>query len=137
VFFDDILIFSDSWSAHLQHVHAVLGRLREHSLTVKRSKCSFGASTVAYLGHVISAEGVAMDADKVEAVRAWPTPRTVRRLLELTGCYMKFIRGYGDIAAPLTVTQMGVLSMVIRSGGDLRRPQERPHIGAGSAATRF
>jgi hypothetical protein len=63
-----------------------------------------------------------MDADKVEAVRAWPTPRTVRRLLELTGCYMKFIRGYGDIAAPLTVTQMGVLSMVIRSGGDLRRP---------------
>jgi hypothetical protein len=105
VFFDDILIFSGSWSAHLQHVRVVLGSLREHSLAVKRSKCSFSASTVAYLGHVISAEGVAMDADKVAAVCAWPTPLTVltvRGFLGLTGYYRKFIRGYGDIAAPLT-----------------------------------
>jgi hypothetical protein len=53
VFFNDILIFSDSWSAHLQHIHAVLGCLQEHSLAVKRSKCPFGASTAAYLGHII------------------------------------------------------------------------------------
>jgi hypothetical protein len=46
VFFDDILIFSDSWSSHLQDVRAVLQRLQEHSLAVKRSKCSFGATTV-------------------------------------------------------------------------------------------
>jgi hypothetical protein len=74
VFFDDILIFSDSWSSHLQHVRAVLQRLQEHSLAVKRSKCSFGATTVQYLGHVISVQGVAMYADKVEAVCAWPLP---------------------------------------------------------------
>jgi hypothetical protein len=72
VFFNDILIFSDSWSSHLQHVRAVLQRLQEHSLAVKWSKCSFGATTVQYLGHVISVQGVAMGADKVEAMRAWP-----------------------------------------------------------------
>jgi hypothetical protein len=105
VFFDDILIFSDSWNTHLQHVYAILCRLREHGLVVKQRKCSFGATTVAYLGHIISAEGVAMDADKVEAVHAWPAPRTVRAVhgfLGLIGYYRKFIRGYGDITAPLT-----------------------------------
>jgi hypothetical protein len=104
VFFDDILIFSSSWSEHLQHVRAVLQRLREHQLAVKRSKCSFGTTAVAYLGHVISAQGVAMDAEKVEAVQAWPRPHTVRAVrgfLGLTGYYRKFILSYGDIAAPL------------------------------------
>jgi hypothetical protein len=105
VFFDDILIFSDSWSLHLQHVRVVLQRLWEHSLALKQSKCSFGATTVQCLGHVISDQGVAMDADKVEAVCVWPQPRTmctVRGFLRLTGYYRKFIRSYGDIATPLT-----------------------------------
>jgi hypothetical protein len=105
VFFDDILIYSDSWSSHLQHVRPVLQQLHEHRLFVKQTKCSFGADEVAYLGYVISARGVAMDVDKVAAVRAWQTPWTVRTVydfLGLTGYYRKFINGYGDIAAPLT-----------------------------------
>jgi len=65
VFFDDILIYSSSWAEHLQHVAIVLNELRAHRLHLKRSKCSFGATSVAYLGHVISKDGVAMDADKV------------------------------------------------------------------------
>jgi hypothetical protein len=80
-------------------------RLRDHQLAVKRSKCSFGATTVAYLGHVVSEHGVAMDADKVEAVRTWPQPRTmcaVHGFLSLIGYYRKFIRSYGEIAGPLT-----------------------------------
>jgi hypothetical protein len=54
VFFDNILIFSTSWSSHLQHLRAVLQRLRDHKFAVKRSKCSFGGATIVYLGHVIS-----------------------------------------------------------------------------------
>jgi hypothetical protein len=77
VFFDDILIYSPSWSAHLQHINAVFSALREHQLKLKRSKCTFAQSSVAYLGHVITAEGVAMDKDKVEAVASWPQPRSV------------------------------------------------------------
>jgi hypothetical protein len=68
VFFDVILIFSNSWSEHLQHVQAVLQRLREHHHAVKRSKCSFGTTSVGYVGHIISAQGVAMDAEKVKAI---------------------------------------------------------------------
>ncbi|KAF0921295.1 hypothetical protein E2562_003099 [Oryza meyeriana var. granulata] len=64
VFFDDILIYSTTWADHLRHLRAVLDELRRHQLFVKRTKCSFGASSVAYLGHVISAAGVAMDPAK-------------------------------------------------------------------------
>jgi hypothetical protein len=52
VFFDDILIYSQTWADHLRHLRAVLTGLRQHHLFVKRSKCSFGATSVAYLGHV-------------------------------------------------------------------------------------
>jgi hypothetical protein len=105
VFFDDILIYSSSWAEYLQHLAITLKAIRDHRLHLKLSKCSFGAASVAYLGHVISAAGVTMDADKVSAVESWPEPRSARALrgfLGLAGYYRKFIRGFGIIAAPLT-----------------------------------
>jgi hypothetical protein len=72
VFFDGILIYSPNWSTHLQHLNAVLSALRSHQLWLKFSKCSFVQSTVAYLGHVISADGVTVDQDKVSAITSWP-----------------------------------------------------------------
>ncbi|XP_021307871.1 uncharacterized protein LOC110432212 [Sorghum bicolor] len=85
VFFDDILIYSKSWTEHLHHLRAVLNVLRAHQLHLKRSKCSFATSSVQYLGHVISASGVAMDASKVEAVKSWPQPRSARGLRGVPG----------------------------------------------------
>jgi hypothetical protein len=68
VFFDDILIYSETWSEHLSHVRLVFSKLQEHQLFMKKSKCSFGLQSVAYLSHVISVAGAAMDNEKVEAV---------------------------------------------------------------------
>ncbi|WVZ68636.1 hypothetical protein U9M48_017555 [Paspalum notatum var. saurae] len=110
VFFDDILIYSSSWAEHLQHVKAILQLLRSHGLFLKRSKCFFGESFVAYLGHIISAARVAKDPSKVAAVEAWPRPRTARALrgfLRLTNYYRKFITGYGGVARPLTALLKG------------------------------
>jgi hypothetical protein len=104
VFFDDILIYSSSWVVHLQHLAITLKAIRDHHLHLKRSKCSFGAALVAYLGHVI-AVGVAMDADKVAVVESWPEPHSARALrgfLGLAGYYRKFIWEFGIIVAPLT-----------------------------------
>jgi hypothetical protein len=64
--------------------------------------CYFGAMVVAYLGHVITEQGITMDVDKVEEVRAWPPQHTVRGILKLMGYYRKFIRSSGEIATPLT-----------------------------------
>jgi hypothetical protein len=65
VFFDDILIYSLSWSEHLRHVRTVFRTLQDHQLFLKKSKCAFGLPSVAYLGHVISEDGLAMDKQKV------------------------------------------------------------------------
>lgn len=105
VFFDDILIYSTSWFEHLRHVRLVLSKLQDHQLFLKKSKCFFGARSAAYLGHVISSNGVAMDEQKVQVVLAWPVPtsvRAIRGFLGLSGYYMRFIRDYDTIAAPLT-----------------------------------
>jgi hypothetical protein len=105
VFFDDILIYSASWSEHLWHVRLVLSKLQEHQLFVRRSKCSFGLQSVAYLGHVISEAGVTMDNQKVEVVLQWLVSQMVRvvhTFLGLTGYYCRFIHDYGLIATPLT-----------------------------------
>jgi hypothetical protein len=105
VFFDDILVYSSSCVEHLQHISIVLDVLRAHRLHLKRSKCSFGASSVAYLSHIISAGGITMDTDKVAAVASWLTPWSARGLcgfLGLAGYYWKYIRDFGLIAAPLT-----------------------------------
>jgi hypothetical protein len=87
--------------------------LRANCLFLKHSKCFFSEPMVAYLGHIISKDGVAMDPSKVVVVEAWPQPRTARALrdfLGLTGYYRKFIAGYSAVVEPLTTILKGAAS---------------------------
>ena len=68
VFIDDILIYSKSKEEHAEHLRIVLQRLRDHHLYAKFSKCAFWLEEVQFLGHVLSAEGIAVDPSKVEEV---------------------------------------------------------------------
>jgi hypothetical protein len=78
VFFDDILVYSKSWNDHLSHLHTVLTILSTNSLFAKESKCRFGVTSVDYLGHVISEQGVSVDSSKIVTVLEWPTPTTIK-----------------------------------------------------------
>ena len=68
VFLDDILIYSPTLELHLSHIQQVLQKLREHHISLKASKCSFAHEKLEYLGHIISAAGLATDASKTEAM---------------------------------------------------------------------
>jgi hypothetical protein len=113
VFLDDILVYSRSLPEHLSHLRLVLQTLRNHQLYAKMSKCSFAQDNISYLGHIISRNGVATDAEKTQAMLAWPSPASateLRGFLGLTGYYRKFVQGYGILAKPLTnlLTKKGV-----------------------------
>ncbi|MCH87697.1 Ty3/gypsy retrotransposon protein, partial [Trifolium medium] len=105
VFFDNILVYRKDWTSHLQHLQVVLSIFTTHQLFAKMSKCQFGVSTGAYLGHIISPQGVAADPEKLAAIQSWVYPLSVsalRGFLGLTDYYRKFVQHYAEIAAPLT-----------------------------------
>src|SRR5437667_5906782 len=77
VFIDDILIYSKSAEEHEQHLRIVLGKLRARELYAKFSKCEFWLQEVAFLGHIITEKGVAVDPTKVEVVLNWKIPKNV------------------------------------------------------------
>ena len=89
---------------HLENIEIVLQLMRQHLLEAKRSKCLFGQSSVDYLGHIISAQGLAVNPDKIEVIQQWHSPKTVkevRSFLELAGYYRRFIHHFAAIAGPL------------------------------------
>ncbi|KAJ3677872.1 hypothetical protein LUZ60_001675 [Juncus effusus] len=112
VFIDDILIYSRTWEEHGEHLRTVLNTLLKHRLYAKFKKCEFWLNEVAFLGHVISKEGLRVDPEKVKAVVDWQRPKTVteiRSFLGLAGDYRKFIEGFSRFALPLTqLTKKGV-----------------------------
>ena len=80
VFIDDILVYSKNKAEHAMHMRLVLQTLREHQLYAKFSKCEFWLEEVAFLGHVVSKEGIQVDPKKIEAITEWPRPTTVMDL---------------------------------------------------------
>ena len=105
VFIDDILVYSKTESEHEQHLRIVLETLQRHKLYAKFSKCEFWLSQVAFLGHIISSEGLAVDPSKIEAITNWKRPEStteVRSFLGLAGYYRKFVKDYSKIAGPLS-----------------------------------
>ena len=98
------MIFSKDLASHLERPKAVFQKLEEAGLKLKLSKCELFWRQLAYLGHVISAEGVATDESKIEAIKNWPTPITVtdvRSFLGFMGYYCRFIPKYAQVACPL------------------------------------
>nr|GFC44906.1 putative reverse transcriptase domain-containing protein [Tanacetum cinerariifolium] len=105
VFIDDILVYSKTREEHEDHLRIVLEILRQKKLYAKFSKYDFWLGQVAFLGHIVSTDGITMDPAKVEAITKWPRPTTVtevRIFLGLAGYNQRFVEGFSLLALPLT-----------------------------------
>lgn len=104
VFIDDLIVFSRTLEEHEARLKEVLKRLREFKLKLSPEKCKFCQTSVKYLGHIVSQSGVETDPAKVEALKTWPRPKTLKELrafLGFSGYYRRFVQDYSKIVKPL------------------------------------
>ena len=104
VYIDDIIIFSETWEQHLEHIKLVLDCLLEAGLKLKAQKCHFGFEELKFLGHIVSAKGIQTDPEKIRAIQELPIPGDVhalRRFLGMAGYYRRYIDGFSRISKPL------------------------------------
>jgi hypothetical protein len=76
-YLDDIVVFSQSTSKHLQHLKIVLDWLQKENIILSSKKCKFGVGEVEFLGHLVDSNGIRMMRDKLEAIAGWPPPGNI------------------------------------------------------------
>ena len=110
VYLDDIFIYSKAHAEHVAMVKKVLSRLMEHQLAVSIKKSEFHVNAVELLGYIVATDGVTMSTRKVDSIRKWKVPRSVKEVqifLGFANFYQRFIENYLQICKPITETLKG------------------------------
>ena len=105
IYLDDIIVFAKTQQEAITRLGTIFQKLREAGLKLQPSKCELFKTSMLYLGHIVSEDGIRTDPKKVKAVLQWPVPVTVtnvRSFLGPTNYYRRFLKGYAKIARPLT-----------------------------------
>jgi hypothetical protein len=103
-YIDDLLIATPTFEKHVEVLDKLFGRMNAARLTLGAKKCSIGKREVQFLGHVVGADGIYPNGNKVKAIEALELPKNCKELeaaMGLMGYYRKFIMNYSTIAEPL------------------------------------
>src|SRR6266498_4312390 len=104
VYLDDIIIYSKTFEEHKEHVKLVFEALRAASLMIKPKKCKFAQKELRFLGHILSAEGIRTDPDKIVKMVTLSSSTNLKELrsrLGLFSYYQQYIKGFSDITRPI------------------------------------
>lgn len=124
VFIDDTCVASPSWSEHICSLKKVFNCIREAKLKLQPPKCKIGATSVKFLGHQISKQGIQLDEDQVKAIKEFPVPTSVTKVRSFLGkasYYRRFIPSLAEISGPLVYLKTSSSSGVINR----RKPSEK------------
>ena len=105
VYIDNVLIYSEKLEQHIKLVKKFLKKLAEYNLAVTAHKSTFHVPEVEFLGYILNETGVTMSERKVEAVKNWETPKSVKdiqRFLGFANFYRRFVKGFSGICRPIT-----------------------------------
>lgn len=132
VYLDDLIVFGRTLEEHEERLLKVLDRLEDYGLKLSIDKCQFCRTSVKYVGHIVSQEGVSTDPDKIEALTTWPRPSNYRELktfLGFSGYYRRFVKNYATIVKPLNDLTRGYQSSKNKSKTRNKRPSVQRHYG--------
>src|SRR6266540_4147630 len=104
VYLDDILVCSDTFDEHINHLRKVFTKLREANLVIKLKKCKFEQRKIKFLRHTIGTDGLRTDPENIEKIINCPVPTDitgVRKFMELCNYYRKFIKNLSKLSKPL------------------------------------
>ena len=104
VYLDDIVVYSKDQAEHYRHLQVVLQLLREHELYANLAKCKFVQPELHFLGHIVGAQGLCVDPQKVAIVQDWPVPKDKNSLQKFWGLannFRKFIMGWAVLVSAL------------------------------------
>ena len=110
VYLDDILIASEDRHQHLRDLTELFGRLEDHGLVIKCTKCVLGVSSIDFLGHYVYAKCIVPLPEKVCAIRDFPRPSTVKGIQKFPGMlnfYHRFIPHVAEILVPMHAVLAG------------------------------
>jgi len=105
VYFDDILVYSKSEKEHLKPLTEIMHVSEKEKLYGNLKKCTFFTNEVTFLGYVVTPEGINVEDSKVEAIRSWPTPKSIHDIQSFHGLasfYRRLIRNFSTVVAPMT-----------------------------------
>jgi len=105
VYMDDAIIYASTFAELLVNIRLVLASFRKMGIKLSPIKSQFGVTSLKFLGHHITPEGIRPDDSILKTIRDYPWPKEkvhVQRFLGLTNWLRKYIKDYARIAAPLT-----------------------------------